>query len=319
MNDEPTADTLSYVLLTVGAANFAMSFLLTKVGLTGFQPLSFVALRLAIASVVLWAAMVALRAHLPPLADTRAWWLVLGTGLFGNALPFSLITWGQAEVPAGTTAILVAVMPLTTVVLAHLIGDERMTGGAVAGCILGLIGVGVLMGWDAVRGLAADAAHLWAIVGAALAFAVNAVLMRQMRGHSMPAMSFAMVLTAFAMTVPAALLVEGWAGIAPFRGEMAGPIASEGGVAPSLVALVVAGIFPTAIGTLIIINITKRAGAPFLGQINFLVPIFGVMFAALFLGEAIEPRAGVALVLILAGIAITRLGRTPRTIARSRA
>ena len=307
MSEEPTADALSYALLTIGAANFAMSFLLTKIGLTGFQPLSFVALRLAIASVVLWVAMVALRAHLPPLADTRAWWLVLGTGLFGNALPFALITWGQA------------VVPLTTVVLAHFIGDERMTGGAVAGCVLGLVGVGVLMGWDAVRGLAADAAHLWAIVGAALAFAVNAVLMRQMRGHSMPAMSFAMVLAAFAMMAPVALLVEGWVGLAPFHGELAGPIASEGGVTPSLLALAVAGIFPTAIGTLIIINITKRAGAPFLGQINFLVPIFGVVFAALFLHEAIEPRAGIALVLILAGIAITRLRRTPRTVARGRA
>ena len=311
MSDGPAP--LDYALLTVGAANFAMSFMLTKVGLgvgtvdvggAGFAPVTFVALRLLIASAVLWIAMRMVGAALPPAADREAWWLVVGTALFGNALPFGLITWGQEVVPANLTAILVAVMPLTTVVLAHLVGDERLTPFAIVGCVLGLAGVAVLMGWDALALVGDDAWRQWAVVGAAVSFAVNAVLMRRMRGRSMRAMSFGMIAVAFAMMAPLALLFDGL-----------GPMPD----AAAWWALLAAGLFPTAIGTLIIINITKRAGAPFLGQINFLVPVFGVAFAALFLGEAIEARAGIALVLILAGIAVTRIRRAPRTIARGRA
>ena len=302
-------DALDYTLLTVGAANFAMSFLLTKVGLgldgaAGFAPLTFVALRLVIASAVLWVAMRAVGDALPPVSDGAAWWLILGTALFGNALPFGLITWGQAVVPANLTAILVAVMPLTTVVLAHLVGDERLTPFAVVGCLLGLAGVAVLMGWDALALVGDDAWRQWAIVGAALSFAVNAVLMRRMRGRSMRAMSFGMIVVAFAMMAPVAALADGV------------PPAPD---APAWWALLAAALFPTALGTLIIINITHRAGAPFLGQINFLVPIFGVAFAGAFLGERIEPRAGLALALVLAGIAVARIRRHPQTVAKGRA
>ena len=307
MNEGPTA--LDYVLLTLGAANFAMSFMLTKVGLdvgggaAGFAPATFVALRLLIASVVLWIAMRMAGASLPPASDGEAWYLIVGTAVFGNALPFGLITWGQAVVPANLTAILVAVMPLTTVVLAHFVGDERLTPFAVVGCVLGVVGVAVLMGWDALAVVGDDAWRQWAVIGAAVSFAINAVLMRRMRARSMRAMSFGMVLVACAMMAPVALLADGWTMPA----------------AAAWWALVAAGLFPTAIGTLIILNITKRAGASFLGQINFLVPVFGVAFAAAFLGERIEPRAGFALALILLGIAVTRVRRAPRTVARSRA
>ena len=304
MSDAPTG--LDYTLLTIGAANFAMSFMLTKVGLTGFEPLTFVALRLVIASLVLWLAMRIVGDALPSLSDGPTWWLIAGTALFGNALPFALVTWGQAVVPANLTAILVAVMPLTTVVLAHFIGDERLTPFAILGCLLGLTGVAVLMGWDALALVGDHAWRQWAIVGAALSFAVNAVLMRRMKGRSMRSMSFGMILVALAMVAPVALIAD-----RPWAAEIAPTAASAW-------ALLAAGIFPTAIGTLIIINITKRAGAPFLGQINFLVPVFGVAFAAFFLGERIEPRAGVALTLVLAGIAVTRIRRAPRTIVRGR-
>lgn len=315
-------DAFDYTLLTVGAANFAMSFLLTKVGLAvdgigggaGFAPLTFVALRLLVATFVLWVVMRAVGEALPPVGDREAWWLIVGTALFGNALPFGLITWGQAVVPASLTSIFVAVMPLTTVVLAHLAGDERLTPAAVIGCLLGLAGVAVLMGWDALALVGEDAWRQWAIVGAAVSFAVNAVLMRRMRGRSMRAMSLGMIAVGCAMVAPFALL-----GAGAEAGTGAGVGAWQVPGAAAWWALAAAAVFPTAIGTLIIINISKRAGAPFLGQINFLVPIFGVGFAALFLGETIEPRAGLALALVLAGIAVARIRRTPQTIARGRA
>ena len=62
--------------------------------------------------------------------------------LLGNVVPFFLITWGQQHVDSGTTAILLAVMPLIVAILAHLfLRDERLTLARLAGLLVGFAGV----------------------------------------------------------------------------------------------------------------------------------------------------------------------------------
>ncbi len=56
-------------------------------------------------------------------------------------MPFTLIGWGEVRIDSGLTAILMAVMPLATLVLAHLFtADERMNGPRIIGVLLGLGG-----------------------------------------------------------------------------------------------------------------------------------------------------------------------------------
>ena len=75
----------------------------------------------------------------------------------GNALPFLLISWGQQRIDSGLAGILMAVMPLTTLVLAHLfVAGERLTGARAGGFLLGflanvVLAVGALVG--AIRAL----------------------------------------------------------------------------------------------------------------------------------------------------------------------
>ena len=62
-------------------------------------------------------------------------------GLLNNAIPFSLIVWGQTHIASGVASILNAATPLFTVILAHfLTSDERMTGGRLAGVAIGFAG-----------------------------------------------------------------------------------------------------------------------------------------------------------------------------------
>ena len=62
-------------------------------------------------------------------------------GLVGNALPFSLISFGQTQVGSGVTGILMAVMPLATLVLAHFfVPGERMVARTAAGFGIGFAG-----------------------------------------------------------------------------------------------------------------------------------------------------------------------------------
>jgi drug/metabolite transporter (DMT)-like permease len=74
----------------------------------------------------------------------------------------------------------------------------------------------------------------------------------------------------------------------------------------SLTAIVVLAVLHTAFGQLILFALIRRQGASFFSQINFLVPVFGVLWGALILSERPSPNAYAALVLILAGLAVAR-------------
>jgi drug/metabolite transporter (DMT)-like permease len=68
-------------------------------------------------------------------------------GALNNAIPFSLIFWGQTHIAAGLASILNATTPLFTVVVAHLpTHDEKATGAKVAALLSGVVGVAVLIG-----------------------------------------------------------------------------------------------------------------------------------------------------------------------------
>ena len=67
----------------------------------------------------------------------------------GNIIPFSLIAWAEQTVPSAEVGILMALMPIATLLLAHwLLDDETLTTGRVAGVIAGFVGVGLLVGDD---------------------------------------------------------------------------------------------------------------------------------------------------------------------------
>jgi len=71
-------------------------------------------------------------------------------------------------------------------------------------------------------------------------------------------------------------------------------------------AIVVLAIGPTAGALLLMLKILETAGPPFLSLVNYQVPIWAVVFGAFFLGEEISPRLGVALGLILIGLAVSQ-------------
>lgn len=94
-----------------------------------------------------------LRGHRLPDAP-GLWRTFFLIGLFGNALPFTLIGWGEQRIDSGLAAILMAVMPIVTLPLAHFFAEnESMNPARVVGVAFGFAGVLVLIGPDALRGL----------------------------------------------------------------------------------------------------------------------------------------------------------------------
>jgi len=287
------AGVFDYALLTGLAAIFGSSFLFTNIAVQSIPPFTVVAARITIAAIVLVFVLVLSGKRLP---SGSIWGWIFASALFGNAIPFSLISWGQQTVDAGLTAIFMAVMPLTTVLLAHVVtSDEKLNRWTLTGVLLGLVGVSVLMGWAALSQIDGESLSQLAILAGAMCYAVNALITRKLTHLSKWPMSAGLLIAASVLTVPLALLVE-----SPWQVQAS---------LSSVLAVLALAAGPTALATGLILVIIGRQGASFLSQINFMVPLFGVFFGTVFLHERLSSNAWVALVIILFGVALARRGR----------
>ncbi len=286
-----------YGLLFLLALVFAASFSFTSMSLAHFPPLTVTAIRLLLASIITLPIMLLAKQKLP--GKDRIWLYIFASAFFSNALPFSLIAWGQVTVSAGLTAIFMAIMPLATLMIAHgFTDDEKLNRWKLLGVFLGLLGVLVLIGFDSLKALGDQTFRQMAIVAAALCYAINAVITKKLVTLPKKAMICALMLAATLMTAPLSLLIDNPWTINP-------PLSA----ALPLLALAIG---PTALATFMILIIIERQGASFLSQVNFLVPVFGVLLAGALLHESLPLKGYLALSIIMLGLALSRFGASKK-------
>jgi len=279
-----------YAILVGLAALFALNFPMTKVAVAALEPWVVVAVRLGIAAVVLSALMFYAGLNFPSWG--KIWWPLILSAFFGHTLPFSLLSWGQGQIDAGLTAMLMATMPLFTLLLAQLFtDDEKPTRYSVTGFAVALGGIILLFGPDKLASLTNQSLGQYAAMTAAMSYGVNAIVTKSLVGLAWQQSSAAFMCLAFVMSLPMMVLVD-------FTN-----ISTDLTVWS---AVLYSGLIATAFAAVIILVIIRRTSASFLSQINFLVPVFGVLFSILLLGEVLPPDALIALFIILLGVAIAR-------------
>lgn len=280
-----------YGLLVLLAALWGSSFMFIKLAVATVPAVSMTALRLVLAALFIYVVARTLGEDLP--RSGRIWGAIVLSALVGNALPFTLISWGQERIDAGLSAVLMGAMPLTTAVLAHVLtADEKLSVRRSAGVLLGFCGLVILIGPEALDRLGDHTVRQLAVVAAACCYGLNAVITRQLVGLPRNGLAAAVLLASAAMMLPTCLLLESPWSLQPS--------------ALSLSAIVVLAVVHTALGSLLLFALVHRQGASFFSQINFLVPLFGMVWAALILGERPSVNAYAALALILAGLAVAR-------------
>ena len=280
-----------YALLVCLSAIWGGSFLFIKIGVETVPAATMTLGRLAIAAVLLVAVARMAGQNLP--RGLRLWGLIALASLFGAALPFTLIAWGEEHIDSGLAAILMAVMPLTTLLLAHVFTkDEKMTPRKTLGVAMGILGLVVLIGPANLAVLGEDAIRQLAVAGGAFCYGVNAVVTRSLTGQPRRAMAAGLMIASTLMLLPISLMLDRPWTLSPST--------------ESLVSILVLAVLQTAIATLMMLALVRRQGASFFSQINFMVPLFGVLFGALVLLERPPPNAYAALAIILLGVAIAR-------------
>lgn len=278
--------------LTLLAALWGGSFLFMRYAVPDFGVVPLIWLRVALASVCLLPLLL-LKRQFGALRQQAGALTVMS--LFNSGLPFLLIAWATLSITAGLASIMNAMTPVFTALIGALWLGDRLDRRRGLGLLLGLAGVALL---------AADKADFrpggsgWAIVAMLLATACYGFAANHTRRYlqGVPALVNAtgtQLVSALVLLPPA---LWSWPERMP-------------GLGPWLATLVL-GVACSALAYLLFFRLIARVGASRAVTVTFLVPVFGTLWGALFLGEPVTASmlAGGAVVLLGTGLATGVIG-----------
>lgn len=287
---------LSRLLLL--SAIWGASFLLIRVGAPALGPVALMAARVLLAALFLAAVALALRRPL----DWRTHWRhYLVVGLLNSALPFLLIGYAALALPAALLAILNATSPLWGTLIATAWQRAPLDARRLAGLALGIVGVGLLVGFDGAALAPGAGLAIAASLAAALCYALASTYAKSAPAVAPFANAHGSMWAASLLLAPALLAVP--------------PVAPP---TPGLVALVaVLGVVCGGVAYLLYFRLIEDIGAAPALTVTFLVPLFGSLFGWLVLDEAIGWHTLAGGAIVIAGTALVT-GFSPRMFAPRR-
>lgn len=278
-------------MLIALAAVWGGSFFLVEVALMEVGPFTVVLHRVFWAVPALWLVLRWKRLGIP--RDLRSWGAYFVMGALNNAIPFSLIVWGQTRIEGGLASILNATTAVFGAVVAGLLlADERLTTRKVAGALLGLAGVAAIMGPSALDGLDPRNLGQIAILGAAVSYSFASVWGKvALKGHPVEVNAFGMLVASTLTILPLTLYFEGLP-----RLDLSWTVWG------SLIGI---AWLATALAYLLYFGILIRAGAANLMLVTLMIPPFAVGLGWAFLDERLGASALAGFALIAIGLAVT--------------
>lgn len=247
------------------------SFFFARVAVLEVPPFTLVFLRLSLAALALH---IYLHGSLGLYSNLRTHWRAFAVmGFLNNALPHTLIFFGQTEIGAGLASILNATTPIWTVLIANRwTSDEKLTGAKLLGCFTGLAGTAVLIG-PALG--SATHAPFWALllpVLAAVSYGFASTFGKRFRTIPAPVTATGQLTASSLMMLPVAFIVD-----QPWTL----PVPSMAAIS----AILGLALLSTAFAYLLFFRILTLAGATNTSLVTLLVPPSAILLGALFLGE----------------------------------
>lgn len=260
------------------------SFLFMRIAAGDFGAFPLVEIRLALGALVLlpfsWRSLLQI--------DARLWATITVIALINTAVPFLLYAWAAQHAPAGIVAITNSTVVLFTALFAHFLYDQRIDRSRAAGLLCGFVGIIVLAG-DTSGGASAWPAVLVGTLGA-LMYGAGANLSGRHLIPRLPPRAIA------AATLMASSLLLSPIAYLRWPGTALPPI--------SWASAAALGLLCTGTAYLFYYRIMGRIGAPGAASVTYLIPLFGVFWAWLLLGEPLNLRIAIAGILILTGVAL---------------
>jgi len=270
--------------LTALGAVWGGSFLFMRIAAGDFGFIPLVEVRLALGALALTPFLWRARAQF-----TCALWLkVAGIALVNSVLPFVLFAWGAERAPAGIGAITNAMTVMFAALVAFLFYGEQIGARRIVGLVAGFVGVTILASGKVAGASVGSAALAGTAASLCYGFGINLVR-HHLTGYPAAAVAAANLGAGALLLSPLAIYT--W----PHH-----PLA-----AVSWLSAVLLGVLCTGIAFVFYYRLIARIGAPRTATVTYLIPLFGVIWAWLLLGEPLTVTMALAGALILAGVALS--------------
>lgn len=280
----------AWITLLSLAMIWGVSFLCFALGLRELNVYTLVAHRVFWGGLILWGVVFAL--NIPKPKSLRTWGALLIMGILNNAIPFSLIAWGQTHVESGLASIINGSTALFAILIAaFFFKDERLTSNKLTGLVVACLGVCITIGWQALLNFDIRSVAQLALLGAGFFYGCASSWARATLKGLHPIMSATGMLTGAALVmVPLAYIIDG----TPSFDLL--PI--------TFAAMAFLAIFATSLAYLLYYHALNLAGSGNLSLVTLLVPPFAVFWGAVVLNENLPSSAYIGFAVIALGMLI---------------
>lgn len=291
---------VDWLLLVFLSVLWGATFFFIAIAVPEIPPFTLVLARVGLAAAVLVPIVYVMGYRLP--ATPAAWYPFLVQSIINNVIPFTLMVYGQQRIASGLAAVLNATTPLFTLIVARLFAGEALTPSKLGGVLLGLAGVAVLIGPEALNANAASVIGMLCLLGTSLCYGISALWMRRFR-HVPP-----LVTSASQLTCSTVLLLP----LAAFADRFwLLPMPST----PALLAVLGLAVLATALAYIVFFRISASAGPNNVMLVTLLIPITATALGVLVLKEALTLHQVAGAIVIASGLIVID-GRLLARLAR---
>ncbi|HAH03482.1 MAG TPA: EamA family transporter, partial [Vibrio sp.] len=259
---------MNFIKLITLAAIWGGSFLFMRIAANPLGPAVLIEARVLCAAVTLLLVSFYLKRKLSFNAHAKHFFIL---GLFNTALPFLFFAYAAQTLNASTLAILNSTAPIWAAIIGAIWTKTTLDARVLLGLGIGVTGVGVLVGWDAMNIGREAILPIFAAVMAAFSYGIASNYTKQ--APKVEAFN-----NAHGSMWAAVLIVLPFVFFMPMR------------EAPDLTittSVLLLGAVCTGLAYLLYFNLVSELGAPSALSVTFLIPVFGILWGNLFLDEAI--------------------------------
>ena len=285
-----------FILLIVLAAIWGSAFFNIKISDT-YTPMAIAFGRIFFAALVmvLYCGMKGIKID----AFGEHWKMYASIGLVNLILPFFFISFGIVKVQSNMAAILMSTAPIYATILGQLfIQDEKINFLKLLGIIIGFLGIVFLFSDDLLINQSNFLYALIIILGP-FCYTLGGLLSLKLKHIKNETLTSSILVWAVIMLLPVLFIVENPTELRPSWS--------------STISLFYLGVVATAIAWLMRFYILKSNGLVFQSQVAYIIPIFGLIFGYVFLGEKITYKIIVALIAVLVSTYLIEKSKKAKT------
>lgn len=276
-------------LLGLLALLWGSSYLFIKIAVADIPPVTLIALRVTGAALLLLLVMRWRGERLP--RDPGAWRMLSIQAFLNSIGAWTLLAWGQQFVDAGLASVLNSTSPIFVLLFTAFIARHERPGGLqLAGAGVGILGVILIVGVDALYGLGEQIAGQIACLLSAMLFAGAALYGKRLAHLGAFATATGVMICAATVLLPLALIVDRPWTLAP-------------GVA-AILATALLSVFCTGVALSIYFRLVRTLGSMGVASQSYLRAGVGLVLGVVFLGETPSLHAAIGLIAAIAGVAL---------------